>query len=48
MKKFTKILGAAALLLCGLMITGCEPINNIKEALAGPKDSSLNGKGVFL
>ena len=39
MKKFSKILGAAALLLCGLMITGCEPINNIKEALAGPKDT---------
>lgn len=38
MKKFTKILGAAALLLCGLMITGCE---DIKDEFEGPKNMWL-------
>ena len=33
MKKFTKILGAAALLLCGLMISGCGASDIIKEYL---------------
>ena len=38
MKKFTKILGAAALLLCGLMITGCGVADAIKEQLEGTYD----------
>ncbi len=38
MKKFTKILGAAALLLCGLMITGCGAAEAIKEQLESTYD----------
>ena len=38
MKKFSKILGAAALLLCGLMISGCE---DIKDEFEGPKNMWL-------
>ena len=36
MKKFTKILGVAALLLCGLALTGCR---DLKEAFSAPKDT---------
>lgn len=35
MKKFTKILSAAALLLCGLMITGCGVADAIKDTVEG-------------
>ncbi len=40
MKKFTKIMSIAAVLLCGLMITGCgDTADRLKEALSGPKDT---------
>ena len=39
MKKFTKILTAAAVLLSTLLITGCGAAENLKEALSAPKDT---------
>ncbi len=33
MKKFTKILGAAALILCGVIVMGCGAAQTIKEYL---------------
>lgn len=39
MKKFTKILGIAAVLLCGLVIMGCDGLDKVKDALSGPKDT---------
>lgn len=41
MKKFTKILGVAAVLLCGMMLTGCETADAIKEEFTGPKNKWL-------
>ena len=39
MKKFAKIITAAVVLLCGMLLTGCGAADNIKEALSGPKDT---------
>ena len=41
MKKFTKIMSIAAVLLCGLMIMGCDDPDAIKEELTGPKNKWL-------
>ena len=38
MKKFTKILSAAALILCGVMFSGCE---DLKDEFEGPKNMWL-------
>lgn len=38
MKKFTKILSAAALILCGVIVMGCGAANAIKEQLEGTYD----------
>ena len=39
MKKLTKLFLAAAVLACGLVLTGCAAANNIKEAFTAPKDT---------
>ena len=40
MKKFTKIMSIATVLLCGLMIMGCgDTADRLKDALSGPKDT---------
>lgn len=39
MKKFLKIITAAAILLCGFTLAGCAAAQNLKDALSGPKDT---------
>ena len=42
MKKFLKILTAAAVLLCGLAFTGCGAVETIKETVLETVNDSYN------